>query len=137
MGKVEEMRRGRGDGEWKRGEYGERVGARGKGTCSRGGGPLDVTLWSVGSQGHVRKAEKDREEQKERNEGRWVLSGGSSWAPMPRPGEECRPTRGSWPWGSWGRSQEYSSSRSTLTSMVSVCVKLLTRPESRPVKDRA
>lgn len=31
------------------------------------GEPLDGTLWSVGSHGHVRKAEKDREEQKERN----------------------------------------------------------------------
>lgn len=46
-------------------------------------------------------------------------------------------TCGGWPWGSWGMSQEYSSSRSTLTIMASVCVKLLTRPESRPVRDRA
>lgn len=52
-------------------------------------------------------------------------------------GRGCRPTCDCWPWGSWGKSQEYSSSRSTLTSMASVCVKLLTRPESRPVRDRA
>lgn len=49
----------------------------------------------------------------------------------------CRPTCGGQPRGSWGRSQEYSSSRSTLTSMASVCEKLLTRPESSPVRDRA
>lgn len=38
--------------------------------------------------------------------------------------------------GLLGHHREFSS-RSTLTSMASVCVKLLTNPESRPVRDRA
>lgn len=63
---------------------------------------------------------------------RRILQGSSTQA-----GVRAQATCGRWPWGSWGRSQEYSSSRSTLTIMASVCVKLLTKPESRPVRDRA
>lgn len=60
-----------------------------------------------------------------------------SQAQITQPGVGSRLTCSSGPRGSWGRSQEYSSSRSTLTSIASVLVKLLTRPESSPVNDRA